>query len=397
MNRKIPVFGTLILTMGFSATLSSHSNIQATGKVEVDPPSFTKYELQAKKILLGKSLFMDSNLSEPAGQACVSCHSFGAGSADPDQTEATSRGINPDRFGSRNTPMTTYARFTPEFHYNKEEQLYIGGQFLDGRESSLEDQAKKPFFNELEMNNPDEITLISKVRASTYAGLFKQVYGDKALDDPKKAVDHIANAIAAFERTDIFAPFSSKFDYVQAKNAQFTPQEARGFELFKAEDKGNCAACHLVEVEQGHILFTDFTYDNLGMPANPNNPFNYIDKKLNSEGVNFVDKGLGSGENKAVKRRHLAEQIGKFRVPSLRNVAITPPYGHNGFFSSLKEVVDFYNNRDVKGAIGYSDKPEITKNINTEELGNLKLTEQEVLDIVVFMQTLTDGYQPKRY
>jgi len=372
----------VMITMSFSVVVYGVNNSDKKNKVD----------LQTDKILLGKSLFMDSNLSEPAGQSCVSCHSFGAGLADPDQTEATSRGVNPNHFGSRNTPMTAYAAFTPEFHYDKEEELYVGGQFLDGRASRLEDQAKLPFLNELEMNNPDEATLVKKVRESAYADLFRSVYGEKALDDPKKALDHMADAIAEFERTDVFAPFSSKFDYVQAGKVQFTPQEARGFDLFNAEDKGNCAACHPSEVDQGKVLFTDFTYDNLGLPANTNNPFNTLDKILNPDGKYFTDKGLGSGENKAVAKKHLAAQAGKFRVPSLRNIAITPPYSHNGVFATLKEVVDFYNSRDVIGAVGFNDQPEMAANVNTEELGNLKLSDQEVLDIVAFMETLTDGY-----
>jgi cytochrome c peroxidase len=230
----------LMVTISFSATVYGMDSDKKTDDVNS----------KTDKILLGKSLFMDSNLSEPAGQSCVSCHSFGAGLADPDQAEATSRGVDPNRFGSRNTPMSAYAAFTPEFHYDKEEELYVGGQFLDGRASSLEDQAKLPFFNEVEMNNPDEATLVKKIRKSAYADLFKSVYGDKSLDDPKKALDHVGDAIAEFERTDVFAPFSSKFDYVQAGKAQFTKQEMRGFDLFKAEDKGNCAACHPAEVDQ---------------------------------------------------------------------------------------------------------------------------------------------------
>ena len=383
MKRKMLSLCALMVTISFSATVFA---MDSTEKID-------KVDSQSNKVLLGKSLFMDSNLSEPAGQSCISCHSFGAGFADPDQAEATSRGVDPSRFGSRNTPTAGYAAFTPDFHYDKGEELYVGGQFLDGRASTLEEQAKKPFFNELEMNNPDEATLVKKVRASLYADLFKVVYGEKSLDDPKKAVDHIADAIAEFERTTVFAPFSSKFDYVQAGKAKFTKQEARGFDLFKAEDKGNCAACHPAEVDQGKVLFTDFTYDNLGSPANANNPFNTIDKKLNPDGNKFSDKGLGSGENKAVAKKDLAAQLGKFRVPTLRNIAITPPYNHNGVFATLKEVVDFYNSRDVIGGAGFNNQPEIAENMNTEELGDLKLTDQEVLDIVAFMETLTDGYE----
>lgn len=391
MKRKALTVCFMALTISISATL-----------IAADMPK-KKDQVGDKsdKILLGKSLFMDGNLSEPAGQACVSCHSFGAGLADPDSNEATSRGVDPTRFGNRNTPMAAYASFIPEFHFeegeNGEDGLYVGGQFLDGRESTLEDQAKKPFFNELEMNNPDEETLIKKVRESAYADLFKKIYGKGSLDDPKKALDHIADAIATFERTDVFSPFTSKFDYVQDGKAKFTEQEQRGFDLFKDEEKAKCSACHPVEGPdgKGKAQFTDFTYDNLGAPRNLISPFNTINSQLNPDGIRFTDDGLGSGDNKAVDKDKLDAQKGKFRVPSLRNVAITAPYNHNGVFKTLKEVTDFYNTRDVVGGAGYTKTPEVAENVNTEELGDLKLTAQEVLDIVAFMETLTDGYQPE--
>ena len=393
MKRKALLLSLLILTISISWTTIFAESVPDPDQLHKNTDKATSKA--ADKILLGKSLFMDGNLSEPAGQACVSCHSVGAGFADPDQAEATSRGVVPTRFGSRNAPMAAYASFIPEFHYDKEEGLYVGGQFLDGRETSLEDQAKKPFFNELEMNNPDEETLIKKIRESAYSDLFRRVYGKDSLDDAKKAVDHIGDAIAAFERTDLFSPFTSKFDYVQKGEATFTEQEQRGFDLFKDENKANCVACHPVESADGKAQFTDFTYDNLGGPKNLINPFNTLDEKLNPDGVGFRDKGLGSGDNKRVAKEHLAEQLGKFRVPSLRNVAITPPYTHNGVFKTLKEVTDFYNTRDVVGAVGYVKTPEIAENVNKEELGDLKLSDQDVLDIVAFMETLTDGYQPE--
>ena len=395
MKRKALLLNLMILTIGISGTIVVAESVPNPDQLKEKTDKVT--DSSKDKILLGKSLFMDSNLSEPAGQACVSCHSFGAGWADPDGLEATSRGINPTRFGNRNTPMAAYASFIPEFHFEEgkdgEDGLYVGGQFLDGRESTLEDQAKKPFFNKLEMNNPNEESLVKKVKESAYSDLFKSVYGDGSLDDPKKALDHIADAIAAFERTDAFSPFTSKFDYVQSGKAQFTAQEQRGFDLFKAEDKGNCAACHPVESKEGKAQFTDFTYDNLGGPKNLINPFNTIDEELNPEGMGFRDKGLGSGDNKMVAKDKLVEQLGKFRVPSLRNVAITAPYTHNGVFKTLKEVTDFYNTRDVVGAAGYVKIPEVAENVNKDELGDLKLSDQEVLDIVAFMETLTDGYQ----
>jgi cytochrome c peroxidase len=153
--------------------------------------------------------------------------------------------------------------------------------------------------------------------------------------------------------------------------------------LFEDEDKGNCAACHPSQPSDDGTppLFTDFTYDNLGVPKNPENPFYYLPKFLNPSGVDFVDLGLGGTLNKP-------SENGKFKVPSLRNIAKTSPYIHNGLFKNLRQVVAFYNTRDV----GPWPQPEVRMNVNHDELGNLGLSEQEIDDIVAFMHTLTDGY-----
>ncbi len=338
----------------------------------------------AEKILLGQNLFMDANLSEPPGQACVSCHVPSVAFTDPDSEIPTSRGVHPDRFGDRNTPTAAYAKFTPAFHFDESEGLYVGGQFLDGRAATLEEQAKAPFLNPVEMANPDKLTVVEKVRNSSYADLFRQVYGEDAFNDTEKAYDQIADAIAAFERTDFFAPFTSKYDYFLAGKVELTPQELRGLEVFNRPDKGNCAACHPgMPAEDGTPpLFTDFTYDNLGVPQNPDNPFYHVAPEFNPDGVDFVDLGLG-------KTTADITQNGKFKVQTLRNIAITAPYMHNGVFKTLREVVDFYNTRDVRDW----PAPEVAENVNREELGNLGLTDEEVDDLVAFMETLTDGYQ----
>jgi len=156
--------------------------------------------------------------------------------------------------------------------------------------------------------------------------------------------------------------------------------------LFEDENKGLCAECHPSGPgpNQEPPLFTDFTYDNLGVPKNPENPYYYLPKSLNPDGEQFVDLGLGSIVEKL-------EENGKFRVPTLRNVAVTAPYMHNGVFKTLRQVVVFYNTRDV----GPWPAPEVPQNVNREELGDLGLAEQEVDAIVAFLRTLTDGYEPE--
>ena len=337
------------------------------------------------KAALGQKLYFDFNLSEPAGQSCASCHLPEAGFADPDRELPVSRGIHPDRFGDRNSPTAAYAMYSPDFHFDKEEQLYVGGQFFDGRATTLEEQAKQPFVNAVEMANPDVATVVRKVRAASYAKDFDKIFGKGSLNDEQIAFENIVSAIAEFERSPEFRPFTSKYDYYLAGKVKLSKLEKEGLQLFEAEDKGNCAACHPSQVgPQGQPpLFTDFTYDNLGVPKNTNSPFYTQSRQYNAEGLDYVDLGLG-------KTTGRPEDKGKFKVSTLRNVELTPPYLHNGIFHTLGEVVDFYNTRDTRSDWG---EPEVPENVNTEELGNLGLTNHEVDAIVAFMKTLTDGYR----
>ena len=196
------------------------------------------------------------------------------------------------------------------------------------------------------------------------------------------AFDKIAEAIAAFERSDEVSPFSSKFDQFIAGTASLSDAELRGMDLFNRADKGNCAACHpsTGDSPETPALFTDFSYDNLGVPANPDSSFLTQDPEFNPDGVAFVDFGLGG------ELGEIAEN-GKFKVPTLRNIALTGPYMHNGVFKTLEQVLDFYSDRDADGVIA-----EVADNVNHDELGVLGLSTQEKTDIIAFLKTLTDGY-----
>ena len=339
---------------------------------------------------VGMELYFDENLSTPPGQSCASCHLPTAGFADPDAHHATSEGVHEGRFGSRNSPVVSYAKFSPPFHFDKKEGLYVGGQFWDGRAATLEEQAKQPFLNPVEMANPSPAAVVAKVREAEYADHLRELFGDAVFNDDAKFYDAIAAAIAAFERTDAVSPFTSKYDYFLAGKAELTAKEKHGLELFEREDKGNCAACHPSQrgEDGSKPLFTDFTYDNLGVPSNTENPHLRNHPEFNPHGEAFVDLGLGgeSGVNKP-------SEHGKFKVPTLRNIALSGPYMHNGVLVSLKEVVDFYNTRDSEPERWAA--PEVVANVNDEELGNLGLTDDEVDAIVAFMETLTDGYELK--
>jgi len=348
------------------------------------------------KAALGAMLYKDTNLSEPAGQSCETCHSLlpGDGFADPDSTNTSpvSEGAISGEFGDRNAPTAAYAMFSPDFHYDTTTDpanpRYIGGQFLDGREADLEGQAKGPFLNPKEMANTKQ-GVVDAVRVASYATGFKAVYGASSLDDVNTAYDFIADAIATFERTAMFAAFSSKFDYCPDRSC-FTAAENRGFDLFQVDGKGKCAECHKLEKIGGSsgVLFTDFSYWNIGVPKNPNHPL----------GTAFVDIGLAANPNLTTSA---TAERGKFKVPTLRNVELTAPYMHNGSLATLEQVVNFYNERDPKNCFGSAvpfvdcwPDPEVADNLDDTFSGDLLLSAEEEADLVAFMKTLTDGYTP---
>jgi len=336
------------------------------------------------KEALGKRLFFDPMLSSPPGQSCASCHARQTGFADPRRT-AVSEGVHPGRFTRRNAPSIAYLGTLPPLHYDKKNDVYVGGFFYDGHAKRFEDQIEGPLFSVVEMANPDKAALISRLRKSAYLKEFQAVFGDKALADTDSGFAQLGDALAAYQKSAEVSPFSSKYDLYLAGRIKLTAKEERGLQLFADEKKGNCAACHPHErnADGSPPLFTDFTYDNLGVPKNNESPFLTQSKQFNPAGTGDIDRGLGE----TVKDHG---QNGKFKVTTLRNIGLTAPYMHNGVFSTLKEVVDFYNTRDV-------DKkwapPEVPENVNKDELGDLKLTDSEVDDIVAFLKILTDGYQ----
>ena len=231
--------------------------------------------------------------------------------------------------------------------------------------------------------------MIAKVHASSYAQLFEEVAGMGAAiwlpENTSAAYDVVGRSIAAYERSSEVNPFSSKYDAWVAGKAKLTAPEMQGFRLFT--NKGKCDNCHVPP------LFTDFTYDNLGIPKNLENPV-YL---WNPAGFAWVDPGLGgflqaSGQPPAV----WTAEVGKHKVPTLRNVDLRPSpdfvkaYGHNGFFKSLRSIVNFYNTRDVANW----PAPEVAETVNVTEMGNLRLTPVQEKAIVAFMKTLSDGYTP---
>jgi len=355
---------------------------------------------------VGRSLFFDTNLSDPTGQACAACHGRNVGWTGPDAlvnlTGAAYPGASPGRFGNRKPPAAAYAGRSPRLHYDVAAASWVGGMFWDGRKTGyvlgdpLTEQAQGPFLNPLEQNNASAQVVVDKVAASSYAPLFKAVWGAYIFADPDAAFYAIARSIATFERSPQVSSFTSKYDARRAGHATFTAREKQGMKLFKG--KANCSNCHVAR------LFTDYSYDNLGIPKNPDNPFYNALPEFNPDGAAWVDEGLG-GYLKATTYYDASvyePELGKFKVPTLRNVDKRPSrsfvkaYGHNGYFKSLKEIVHFYNTRDVSGA-GWKGVPwpaaEYAATKNTSEIGDLGLSAVQERAIIAFLKTLSDGYR----
>ncbi|MFH1147806.1 MAG: cytochrome c peroxidase [Pseudomonadota bacterium] len=376
---------------------------------------------------LGKKIFFDENLSFNSNQACAACHAPESGWTGPNDVinggGAVYEGSITDRFGNRKPPSSAYATQSPILHQMSNGK-FVGGNFWDGRATGerlgcpAAEQALGPFLNPLEqaLSSPSEV--ISRICDSSYSELFTQVCGPNACnpDYTYTAYDCVGYSVAAYEASPEVNQFSSKYDAVVAGKANFTKQEHEGFNLFLG--KGKCNKCHTVNPRGKQALFTDYTYDNLGVPRNPENPFYYANPEFNPLGAAWIDLGLGGFLNAQMMHPEWVpfarENFGKHKVPTLRNVdkwnpALGPKvkaYGHNGYFKSLKGIVHFYNTRDVLPvcpgecteeqalAANCWPLPEIALNMNTKELGNLGLSAAEEDAIVAFINTLSDGFIP---
>jgi cytochrome c peroxidase len=363
---------------------------------------------------LGKDIFFDENLSLNSNQSCATCHHPAAGWTGPDSIinahGAVYEGSVPGAFGDRKPPSAAYATQSPILHMDKR-GLFVGGNFWDGRAtgeilgSPSAEQALGPFLNPMEQALPSPAEVVTRVCAALYGDLFKEIWGAEACDRVNVALayDNIGYSVAAYEASAEVNAFTSKFDYSRKGMATLTPLELRGHAMFVG--KGRCARCHVAN-GQGP-LFTDYTFDNLGLPKNPENPFYFAHP-------DYVDQGLGGFlGSRADYAPYAAANMGKHKVPTVRNVGTglpgtTKAYGHNGYFKSLEGIVHFYNTRDVKPtcrgpyteaeavAAGCWPAPEVAENVNTTELGNLKLTPDDEAAIVAFLKTLSDGHVPGR-
>jgi cytochrome c peroxidase len=414
--------------------------------------------------LLGKAMLYDKQLSVNRNEACAFCHMPETGFTGPvsalNETTGAYPGSVRTRFSNRVPQTHSYAALAPMLHYNPGQGDLVGGNFWDMRATGRRlgnpaaEQAEGPPTNPAEMALPDTACAVYRASRRPYRGLFEHVWGVQAFriqwpaevetvcDTPgpppdgtpplrldptdrgraNATFDQMAQSIANYEVSAEVTPFTSKYDAVQAGNATFTAQEQLGYDLFRG--KAKCNACHRDGGPGEDPLFTDFTASNIGTPPNPRLPY-YAEQRpdsrgyvANPAGAAYVDPGVAGflkGQNllsqpssvDARWRGLEAATAGRFQVPTLRNVDKRPypefvrSYGHNGYFHSLKEIVHFYNTRDVLPRCHANDPgegttcwpaPESIANMNKTRVGHLGLSDAEEDAIVSFMRTLSDGY-----
>ena len=353
---------------------------------------------------LGRKIFFDPSLSASGQMSCATCHDPVHAHAQSNALAVQSGGALLDVPGFRAVPSLRY--MTPDAFFFDSEGTPTAGFNRDGRAQSLLEQAERPFIAAHEMANGDVATVVSKLQIASYANDFRTLFGSDVFDDADGAFLRARFALEAYERAapDLH-PFDSKYDFFLAGKVMLAPAELRGFAVFNRPDKGNCAGCHpsMRGSDGSPPLFTDYTYDNLGVPRN-------AEIAANADPAYF-DLGLCGPDRTDLAAR--TDLCGAFKVPTLRNVATRQVFFHNGLFKTLRDALHFYVRRDTNPdefypldangvVMKFDDLPaELHKNVNTQEVpydrhpGQApRLDEAEIDDLIAFLGTLTDGYDP---
>ncbi|MES2160304.1 MAG: cytochrome c peroxidase [Pseudomonadota bacterium] len=353
---------------------------------------------------LGELIFKDQSLSASGKQSCATCHSPDNAHGPTNNLSAQLGGANGDVQGFRAAPSLRYLNQNPAFFFAKD-GTPTGGIDRDGRAQSLAEQAERPFLAPHEMANASKQEVIDRLKKAPYVEQFRAQFGAAILDNAEQAFGRMTFALQKYQLEDEeFHPFDSKYDQFLAGKVTLSDQELRGLALFNDPAKGNCIGCHTSArgADGAAPLFTDFTFDNLGVPRN---------KKLAATAdPAYFDLGLCGPDRTDLAAR--ADLCGAFKVPTLRNVATRQTFFHNGAFDNLKDVVAFYVRRDTNpeewyptGTDGVVQKfndlpPQYRKNVNTTEVPYNRqpgmapaLSPGEIDDVVKFLGTLTDGYK----
>lgn len=343
---------------------------------------------------LGELLFHDKNLSLTRSQSCATCHDPAHAFIDPrnkGSNGAVSLGDDGHSLGRRNSPTLTYVALIPDFEQMPDGN-YRGGQFLDGRARHLRQQVNLnggPLLNPAEMMMPDFDSVISRIRENpAYESAYRRFFGDNILENPPSErflFTRIGQAIAAFEESDTFATFDSRYDHYLRGKIELSDDQAQGLSLFKH----HCSHCHSSsEVhDSNHETFTNYLYYNIGVPINI--------QLAADRGDHSPDPGLL--DNPAVNdERH----AGKFRTPGLRNVAVTAPYMHNGVFNTLQAAIKLHLHRGAKEQSPFPYNPETglpwleTNYPSTLAITELMLagtlSDKDIDMLIQFLESLTD-------
>jgi cytochrome c peroxidase len=354
--------------------------------------------------LLGQKIFSDQSLSSSGKQSCASCHDPAHAHAQTNNLSVQMGGNDGSVSGFRASPSLRYLSANPAFAFDKEGTA-IGGFDRDGRAQTLAEQAERPFVSPHEMANASKDEVIERVKKAPYAEQFRQLFGAAIFSDNQQAFDRLTFALQQFQKEDTrFHPFDSRYDQFLAGKLTLEPAEMRGLALFNNPAKGNCAACHASNrgADGSAPLFTDFSFDNLGVPRNTRIPA--------TADPAYFDLGLCGPDRTDLAAR--SDLCGAFKVPTLRNVATRKVFFHNGAFTNLKDVVSFYVRRDTNpeewyplaadgSVLKFNDLPPAYRtNVNTTEGPYNRqpgmapaLSASEIDDVVKFLGTLNDADQ----
>lgn len=353
---------------------------------------------------LGEKIFRDQSLSASGKQSCASCHNPDNAHAQTNDLSVQLGGANLDQPGFRAVPSLRYLNLTPPFFFAKD-GTPTGGFDRDGRAASLAEQGQRPFLAPHEMANAGKAEVVSRLKSAAYAEEFRKAFGSGIFDDADAAFERIVFALQQYQKEDPeFHPYDSKYDQFLAGKVKLSDAELRGLALFNNPAKGNCAACHTSAkgADGASPLFTDFSFDNIGVPRNPAIPA--------TADPAYFDLGLCGPDRTDLTSR--TDLCGQFKVPTLRNVATRKVFFHNGRFNNLRDVLGFYVRRDTNpeewyplGADGtiqkFNDVPAAYRsNVNTGEgpynrLPGMApaLSSDEIDDVIRFLGTLSDGYK----
>jgi len=378
--------------------LLSGATVAPSQATRFEAPDATQDPTRMEGLIdLGRALFFDANLSANRTQSCASCHDPAHAFTDPRDNGvggAASLGDDGHSIGDRNTPTAAYAAATPTFHTD-DEGHYVGGLFLDGRAATLAAQAVQPITNPIEMALPDAAAVVARVRENpVYVQTLSAHFGEDIFSDTERTMAAIGESLAAFERTDTFAPFDSKYDRFLRGEYQMTALEEMGRSLFFSP-MTNCTSCHLLNIsslKEGET-FSNYRYHNIGLPPNAEV------RKKNGVGIGHRDHGLL--DNPDVDTPTLD---GKFKVPTLRNVAVTGPYMHNGVFRELRTAILFYNKHTVHSKQSRTNpetglpwgKAEVPATVDIDLLNQGQpIDDGRARALIAFLETLTDRrYEP---